>query len=108
MDLKAFYQKLQKIELEIVDPSVVVVSHETPDGGRAGTKVEVSKAIAARLLLEGRARLATPEEIAEYREAIEAARREEEQKNAAQKVQVNLITDADLRAIKNPPRQDKR
>jgi hypothetical protein len=108
MDLKAFYQKLRKIELAIVDPTVVVVSHETSDGGRAGMKAEVSRTIAARLLLEGRARLATAEETASYREGVETARREEEQRSIAQKVHVNLITDADLRAIKNPPRQEKR
>ncbi len=34
MDLRMFYQKLRKIEQEIADPHVVVVSHETPDGGR--------------------------------------------------------------------------
>jgi len=108
MDLKAFYQKLRKIETEIADPNVVVVSHETSDGGRAGMKVEVSRAIAARLLLEGRARIATAEEAAAYRESIEDRRREEEQRSMAQKVQVNLITDADLRAIKNPTRTEKR
>jgi|HubBroStandDraft_1064217.scaffolds.fasta_scaffold235045_1 uncharacterized Fe-S cluster-containing radical SAM superfamily enzyme len=108
MDLKAFYQKLRKIEQEIADPNVVVVSHETSDGGRAGMKAEVSRSAAARLLLEGRARLATAEEAAEYRESIETARREEEQRSMAQRLQVNLITDAELRAIKNPPRQEKR
>jgi uncharacterized Fe-S cluster-containing radical SAM superfamily enzyme len=108
MDLKAFYQKLRKLELEIIEPNVVVVSHETSDGGRAGMKVEVSRTVAARLLLEGRARLATPEEAAEYRESIEAVRREDEQRSAAQRVQVNLITDAELRAIKGASRQEKR
>jgi uncharacterized Fe-S cluster-containing radical SAM superfamily enzyme len=108
MDLKAFYQKLRKIEFEIIEPNVVVVSHETSDGGRAGMKVEVSRIIAARLLLEGRARLATSEETAEYRETIEVARREDEQRIAAQRVQVNLITDAELRAIKSASRQEKR
>jgi hypothetical protein len=71
-------------------------------------KAEVSRSAAARLLLEERARLATAEEIAEYRESIETARREEEQRSMAQRLQVNLITDAELRAIKNPPRQEKR
>lgn len=108
MDLKAFYQKLRKIETEIAEPNVVIVSHETSDGGRAGMKVEVSRAIAARLLLEGRARIATAEETAEYNKSVEGARRDEEQRSMAQKVHVNLITDADLRAIKNPSRPEKR
>jgi hypothetical protein len=58
MDLRLFYQKLRKIEQEITDAHVMVVSHETSDGGRAGQKSEVSRSNAARLILEGRARLA--------------------------------------------------
>ena len=73
MDLRMFYQKLRKIEEDITDPHVVVVSQETADGGRAGQKSEVSRSIAARSLLEGRARLATPEEAAEYRKTIDQA-----------------------------------
>ncbi len=42
MDLKVFYQKLRKIEQEIADPHVLVVSNETSDGGRAGQKTEVT------------------------------------------------------------------
>lgn len=108
MDLRAFYQKLRKVEQEIADPTVVVVSHETADGGRAGMRSEVSRAIAARLLVEGRARLATAEETTEFHEGIEQARKEEEQRTASQRVQVNLITDAELRALRAPSRQEKR
>ncbi len=70
MDLRMFYQKLRKIEQDIVDPHVVVVSQETSDGGRAGQKVEVSRSSAARLIVEGRARLATAEEATQHRAAI--------------------------------------
>jgi uncharacterized Fe-S cluster-containing radical SAM superfamily enzyme len=108
MDLRLFYQKLRKIEHEIADTHVIVVSNETPDGGRAGQKSEVSRSIAARLILEGRARLATAEEATEYRAGVEVALRDAEQRAMAEKVQVNLITDADLRAIKTSSKMEKR
>jgi len=108
MDLRMFYQKLRKIEQEISEAHVIVVSDETPDGGRAGQKAEVSRSIAARLILEGRARLATAGEAAEYRAGVETALREAEQRALAEKVQVNLITDADLRAIKGAAKAEKR
>ncbi len=108
MDLKQFYQKLRKIEHEIADANVIVVSHETSDGGRAGQKAEVSRVIAARLILEDRARLATAEEAAEYRSGIEASLRDAEQRAMAERVQVNVITDTDLRAIKSSSRVEKR
>lgn len=103
-----FYQKLRKIEQEITDPHVVVVSHETSDGGRAGQKSEVSRSIAARLIVEGRARLATAEEVAEYRSAIDQARQEAEQRATAQRIQVSVVSEADFRAIKSASRPEKR
>jgi uncharacterized Fe-S cluster-containing radical SAM superfamily enzyme len=108
MDLKVFYQKLRKLEQEIADQHVVVVSQETPDGGRAGQRSEVSRGNAARLILEGRARLATSEEASEFRKTIEQAMQEAEQRAIAERVQVNLISDADLRALKSGVRPEKR
>ncbi len=109
MDLRIFYQKLRKIEQGIADPHVVVVSNETPDGGRAGQKSEVSRSMAAKLVVEGKARLASPEEGAEYRSVIEQARQEAEQRALAQKIQVNVVSEADFRMIKTTPaRADKK
>jgi hypothetical protein len=108
MDLRMFYQKLRKIEQEIADTHVVVVSNETSDGGRQGQKAEVSRSIAARSIVEGRARLATAEEAAEYRAGVETALRAAEQRTVAEKIQVNVITEADLRAIKSATRTEKR
>jgi len=107
MDLRMFYQKLRKIEQEIADAHVVVVSNETPDGGREGLKSEVSRGTAARLLLEGRARLASAEEGAEYRAAVQKAVQEAQQRSMAEKVQVNVISEADIRAIKAAARVEK-
>jgi len=108
MDLRVFYQKLRKLERDIADAHVVVVSHETADGGRPGQLAEVSRAIAARLILEGRARLATTEESAEFRASAEKGVQEARQREAAGKVQVNVISEADLRAFKSSVRAEKR
>lgn len=108
MDLRMFYQKLRKLEHEISDPHVVVVSLDTPDGGKAGQMAEVSRSIAARSLLEGRARMASAEETAEYRKATELALQEAEQRATASRVQVNVISEADLRALKGGARVEKR
>lgn len=108
MDLRVFYQKLRQIEQEIAEAHVIVISNETSDGGRAGQKAEVSRSVAARLILEGRARLATAEEAAQYRAGVETALREAEQRAMSEKVQVSVITDADLRAIKSASRPERR
>jgi hypothetical protein len=108
MDLRTFFQKLRKLEQEIADPHVVMVSEETSDGGRPGQLSEVSRAIAARLILEGRAHLATPEESAAFRAAAQKALEEAQQRLLADKVQVNVISDADLRAMKSAARAEKK
>lgn len=108
MDLRSFFQKLRRIEQEIAEPHVVVVSHETPDGGRRGQLAEVSRSNAARLILEGHAHLATAEQAAEFRAGAKKALEDAQQRMMAEKVQVTVISDADLRAMKSASRADKR
>lgn len=100
MDLKAFYQKLRKIETEIVEPFVIIASKETPDGGRAGVLTEVGRRIAARMIAEGVASLAEEAEARLYREGIEAARREAEQQAAASKLHVTVVAGEKERPIR--------
>jgi uncharacterized Fe-S cluster-containing radical SAM superfamily enzyme len=105
MDLRMFYQKLRKIEQEIVDAHVVVVSHETSDGGKAGQMTEVSRGSAARLIVEGRAHLASVDEAVEYRSGAEQARLDAEQRAMAQKIQVNVVSEADFRGFRSPTKE---
>ena len=67
MDLKKFYQKLREIEQSITDAFPVVVTNETTDGGRSGQKAEVARSTAAKMIVEGQARLADAEETSAYR-----------------------------------------
>jgi hypothetical protein len=72
MDLRAFYQTIRQIAAEIAEDAAVVISRETSDGGRAGVKTEVPRDVAARMIAEGKAELASPEHAAEFRAAAEA------------------------------------
>ncbi len=100
MDLKVFYQKLRQVEASLEEPHVVVISRETPDGGRAGVANEVSRTVAARMVVSGRARLATADETSAFREQAAAARQSAEQQAAAGRVQITVLSDSDLRALK--------
>jgi hypothetical protein len=62
MDLRNYYQKVKDIGSKIPDTFTVVVSLETGDGGKAGRQTEVSRALAAKMIVDGTARLATPDE----------------------------------------------
>lgn len=107
MDLRAFYRKLREVEATIGEEYPVVVSRETPDGGRAGVRSEVRREVAARLIVEGRARLATAEEAAQFREQAAEAKRRAEQQAAASRVQLTIVSESELRALKSALRQGK-
>jgi len=100
MDLRVYYQKIRQIETGLGEPDVVVVSQETPDGGRAGVRGEVPRRMAAQMVVEGKARLATPEEASEFREQAVAAKQAADQQAAAGRVQFTVVSEADLRALK--------
>lgn len=72
MDLRAYYQKIRIIEADIREDSVVIVSRETSDGGRAGFKTDVPRAVAARMVVEETADLASAEQTAQFRSEVEA------------------------------------
>lgn len=99
MDLKVYYQKLRQTEAAIGERQVVIASLETPDGGRAGVLVEAPRAVAARMIVESRARLATAEEVSSFREQQAEARRVVEEAAAARRIQVTVLSEADLRAL---------
>ena len=107
MDLRVYYQKLRQIESELLEPYVVLVSNETPDGGRAGVRTEVSKRIAARMVVEASARLASESEAAGFRVEITEARREAEQLAAASRLQVTVVTESEGKKPAGGPKSSK-
>ena len=78
MDVRVYYQKLRKIEAAILEPFVVIMSRETPDGGKPGVKTDVARSLAAKLIVEDQAVLANPEETAQFRAETDQRRREAE------------------------------
>ena len=58
MDLRGYYQKIREVESTIADAFAVIVSLESPDGGKAGTQTEVTRSLAARMIVNGLAKLA--------------------------------------------------
>jgi hypothetical protein len=100
MDLRIYFQKMRAIENEIAEPFVIVSSLDTPDGGRAGRLTEVARPVAAQLLVEAKARLATNDEAREYKERSERARIEAEQALARSGMQFTLLTEQESRALR--------
>ncbi len=76
MDLRIYYQQIRAVERDIASRDAVVMSMATRDGGKQGVLSEVPRALAASLIVDGKARLASTEEEAHFRsEMIEARQR---------------------------------
>lgn len=100
MDLRVYYQKIREVKEEIAEAFPVVISRETADGGKAGIPNEVSRELAAKMLVDGVARLAKPEEAEEFRRAKVEAHKTAEQVQAAARMQVTVLSEADLKTLR--------
>ncbi len=107
MDLRAFYQKIRQLEREIPGDQIIVVSNETPDGGRSGQVSEVPKAVGARMIVEGRARLATLEESTQYRAGVQKAMEQARRAEIVRRTPARLLSDADVEALRSALRPVK-
>ncbi|MBV9269073.1 MAG: hypothetical protein JO061_23080 [Acidobacteriaceae bacterium] len=104
MDLKQYFRKIRDLEATLTEEYPIVVSRETSEGGKAGQIAEVSRANAARLIIDGRAALATDEQKRQYRDEQELAKQAAERAELAKRVQVAILSEADL----NPQVSGKR
>ncbi len=100
MNLKHYYRDVAAIEESIEEPFPMVVSLETSTGGKAGVMTEVSRATAARLLVEKRARLATPEGTEQLRAEQELERQLRELGELEEKVRIARYAEAELDRLK--------
>ncbi len=99
METRAYYAKIRQVEETIPEPWVVVISSETDDGGVLGRATEVSRALAAKLIVDGNARLAERVETDKYHSDAEEARKAAERLAQAAKLQFTLVTaDGELEA----------
>jgi hypothetical protein len=100
MDLKLYYQKIRDTESKITEAFPVVVSNETADGGKPGVLTEVTPGIAAKMMVQGAARLATTQEAKAFRAAQADAKRVADQTAAAAKVQFTVVSTTELNKLK--------
>jgi prolyl-tRNA synthetase len=103
MDLRLYYQKIRDMESKITEAFPVVVSNETADGGKPGALTEVTPGIAARMVVEGSAHLATAAEAKAFRAVQAEAKRVADQAAAAAKVQFTVVSTSELYKLKNSP-----
>lgn len=107
MDMRVYYRKIREMEEQLCEDPVVVISLETPDGGKPGVPTEVSRRNAARLLVEGRAQLASADESAYFRETQREAKLAADEMEAARRVQFTVVPSSEMRNMKGGTRPPK-
>lgn len=107
MDLREYYKTIRKVEESISEPFPIIVSLETENGGKAGVMTEVTRSLAAKMVVDRRARLATQEEAEQFRAAIQKQRAEAELQRMKEKVQLMMIPEEDLRALRGAAKAKK-
>ncbi len=100
MDLKIYYQNIRETAAEFTEPEVVVVSIESADGGKGGVRTEVPKHIAAKLIVEKKARRATAEEAAEFRARQREAKMKADKAAEASRVQFTVLAQSELERLR--------
>ncbi len=101
MNLKEYFRAVEAQEASIEDAFVLVISLSTPNGGKEGVVSEVNRTTAAKLLVEGKARLATPEEVAQVREEQEETRRRRELAALQDRIRMSRLAEVELETLKN-------
>ncbi len=73
MDTKTYFRKIRALEQQIEGRDAVVVSLETATGGKGGVVMEAPRYLACKLVVEDKARFATPEEASRFQSEKRAA-----------------------------------
>lgn len=100
MDMRAYFRKLKDAEERIPTKEAVVISEGTDDGGVAGVPSEVKRATAARLIVDGRARMATDEEAEQYRAEMREAKQQADEEYEALRAAYTVAKVGPMRPLK--------
>jgi hypothetical protein len=93
MDVRQYFSKIRQVEGSLQADYQIVVSLETSDGGKAGILSEVTRANAAKLIVEGRATVATEEQKEEFRCRHNAVKNAAEKAEMLKQIQISLLQD---------------
>ncbi|MBM3787571.1 MAG: hypothetical protein FJW30_24715 [Acidobacteria bacterium] len=107
MDLREYYRRVAEQEESIDSRFPLIVSLKTANGGKAGVFSEVSRPVAARMVVDGQARLATHEETVAH---LQGRLDEEERRRealAGERLRVALAAEKELLALKAALRVDQ-
>ena len=100
MNLREYYNEIRAQEAAIPEEFVLVISEPTPNGGKAGIVTEVARKMAAKMVVEKLARLATDEESTRFRSEDRERQRQKEESEHQERLRMTMLADKELQAVK--------
>jgi hypothetical protein len=100
MDLRLYYKKIRETTTTIADAYPLVCSRATGDGGKEGILTEVPRAVAAKMLVDGIARIAQPEEAESFYQQQAEAKRVADRAAQAARVQVTVLSSEEMQTLR--------
>jgi hypothetical protein len=107
VDLRQYFKKIRDTEANLEEAFPLIVSLETPEGGKSGVVSEVSREIAAKMFVEGRAVLANDLERLDYYARQAATKKAADKADLSRRVQVAIITDPNFSPVPAPEPEPK-
>ncbi|MFN7920743.1 MAG: hypothetical protein U0Q16_11635 [Bryobacteraceae bacterium] len=100
MDLKVYFRQIREMAAEIKKDFVVVASKWNANGAKDGVLTEVSRDLAAKLIVDDKARLADDGETARYYQELQKAADKAQEEDRISKVQFAVLSEADVERLK--------
>lgn len=100
MNLKDYYREIAAQEAVIEESFVLVVSLPTPNGGREGVISEVNRSTAAKMIVEKKARLVTPEEARDLKRQKDEEQRLKDIAALQERVRLTRLAEDELRSLR--------
>ncbi len=100
MDLREYYENIREITATIDTEFTVVVSKKTPDGGRPGIMTEVTRDLAARLVVDKKAALASPAEAKDFYSALRMRHAQQVAEEEHKRMALDVFSRGGLQALK--------
>lgn len=101
MDLRLYFHKVRTLEATIPGEHAVVVSLETSDGGREGRLTEVAREVAAKLVVQGKVRLANEDETEQFKVTARAAKKAADEQMLRDRLQLTALREADVELLRS-------
>lgn len=104
MEVRGYFQQIRSVEATLPAGGVIGVSLATPDGGREGRFMELTAAMAAKMIVDKKIRLASDDEATRFRSTEKAAAEEA----AAREIQPQAAFLVDLASEKRESAKAKK